>query len=107
MLRHFGTTSRAPMHRICALFLLGLSISLTSAFGQSTYGAIIGTVKDTSGAVVANASVKITNIDENESREVKSKSHADCELLNILPGHYTVTVTAPGFETSATTGLVL
>ena len=95
------------MYRICALFLLGLSISLTSAFGQSTYGAIIGTVKDTSGAVVANASVKITNIDENTIRDVQSKSNGDYELLNILPGHYTVTVTAPGFETSTTTGLVL
>src|ERR1035438_1332777 len=89
MLQLSGTTSSAPIHRICALSILCLILSLTSAYGQSTYGAIIGTVKDTSGAVVGNVSIKVTNTDENESHEVKSKNNGDYELLNILPGHYT------------------
>ena len=90
-----------------ALFLLGLSMALTNAYGQSTYGAIIGTVKDTSGAVVANVTVKVTNTDENTTREVQSKNNGDYELLNILPGHYTVTATAAGFETFTATDLLL
>ena len=89
------------------LFLLGLSMALTNAYGQSTYGAIIGTVKDTSGAVVANVTVKVTNTDENESHEVKSKNNGDYEVLNILPGHYLVTATATGFETFTATDLLL
>jgi hypothetical protein len=102
-----GSTSSAPIRRICALSILCLILSLTSAYGQSTYGAIIGTVKDTSGAVVGNVSIKVTNTDENESHEVKSKNNGDYELLNILPGHYRVTASASGFETFTATELLL
>jgi hypothetical protein len=107
MLQLSGTTSSAPIHRICALSILCLILSLTAAYGQSTYGAIIGTVKDTSGAVVGNVSIKVTNTDENESHEVKSKNNGDYELLNILPGHYRVTASASGFETFTATELLL
>src|SRR5258708_6391165 len=107
MLQLLGITSRPPMHRICLLILLCLSLSLTTAFGQSTYGAIIGTVKDTSGAAIPNASIKITNLDENTSRDVQSKNNGDSELLSLLPGHYSVAGTVTGFETSNTTGLLL
>jgi hypothetical protein len=107
MLQLSGSTSSAPIRRICALSILCLILSLTSAYGQSTYGAIIGTVKDTSGAVVGNVSIKVTNTDENESHEVKSKNNGDYELLNILPGHYRVTASASGFETFTATELLL
>ena len=107
MLQLSGTTSSAPIRRICAPSILCLILSLTSVYGQSTYGAIIGTVKDTSGAVVGNVSIKVTNTDENESHEVKSNNNGNYELLNILPGHYTVTASAAGFETFAATDLLL
>jgi len=35
MLQLSGTTSRVPVHRICVILLLCLSLSLTTAFGQS------------------------------------------------------------------------
>src|SRR5271165_6173050 len=107
MLQLSGTMSSAPIRRICATVLLGLSLTSTSMYGQSTYGAIIGTVKDTSGAVVGNVSIKVTNTDENESHEVKSNNNGNYELLNILPGHYTVTASAAGFETFTATDLLL
>ena len=43
--------------RVYALLLLGLILSSATVFGQSTYGAIIGTVKDSSGAAVPGAAV--------------------------------------------------
>src|SRR5579871_216533 len=107
MLHCSGTTSGARIRRDFALLLMGLSLALSNARGQSTYGAIIGTVKDTSGAVVGNVTVKITNTDENTSHEVQSKNNGDYELLNILPGHYTVTATAAGFEAFTATDLLL
>ena len=107
MLQLSGTTSSAPIHRICALSILCLILTLTSAYGQSTYGAIIGTVKDTSGAVVANVSITVTNTDENTTREAHSNNNGNYELLNILPGHYTVTAAASGFETFTATELLL
>jgi hypothetical protein len=82
-LQQLGITTRAGIARICPFVLLALS-SLGGAYGQSTYGAIIGTVKDTSGAVIGNASIKITNTDENTTHQVQSQSNGDYELLNIL-----------------------
>jgi hypothetical protein len=74
---------------------------------QSTYGSIIGTVKDSSGGALQNASVKLTNTDENTSREVKSNANGSYEFLNILPAHYSVSVTSAGFETFTATNLLL
>jgi len=106
MLQLLRIKSCTPMLRIGLLVLLSVS-SLTNALGQSTYGAILGTAKDTSGAVVANVTIKITNTDENTTHEVQTKNNGDYELLNILPGHYVVTATAPGFETFTATDLLL
>jgi hypothetical protein len=57
--------------------------------------------------VVPGATVKITNTDENTNREVKTNSGGDYEVLNVLPAHYTVTMSSAGFETFAVTELVL
>src|SRR5579871_5208268 len=91
------------------LTTLGLFLFSTasSVFGQSTYGAVIGTVKDSSGALVAGADVKLTNVDENTTRATKTNSKGDYEFLNTLPAHYTVSVTAAGFEAFNVTSLVL
>jgi len=111
MLQLCPAKSRAPVTLInvpiCALLLLGFILSPAPAFGQSTYGAIIGTVKDSSGSAVPGATVKITNTDENTTREVKTNSTGDYELLNVQPAHYTVSVTQSGFQTFAATDLLL
>src|ERR1700761_1849639 len=74
---------------------------------QSTYGTILGTVKDSSGAAVANVEVPITNTDENSSRTVRTNGSGDYEASNSQPAHYEVRVTAPGFQTFTATGLTL
>ena len=68
---------------------------------QSTFGSIVGTVKDASDAVVAKAAIRITNVDENTSREIKNSSDGSYEVLNLKPGVYTVTAETPGFQTAA------
>jgi hypothetical protein len=78
-----------------------------SGFAQSTFGTILGTVKDASGAVVPNASLKIANLDENTTRETSTNANGDYSLLNALPARYSVTVTANGFETFTVTDLTL
>ena len=88
---------------ILALFTAG-ALRLPA---QSTYGTILGSVKDSTGAVIPNALVKIVNTDENTAREVTSNNNGEYQLLNVLPAHYTVTVTANGFENFSATDLVL
>jgi Carboxypeptidase regulatory-like domain/TonB-dependent Receptor Plug Domain len=88
---------------VLAAFLIGV----TPLSAQSTYGTILGTVKDSSGATVPDASVKITNVDENTIREVKTNSNGDYEAPNLLPAHYRVDVELSGFQTFNATDLSL
>ncbi len=87
--------------------LLSLIFSLGAALAQSTFGTILGTVKDNSGAVVPKARVKATDTDENTSREVMTNGNGDYEFVNTKPGHYKVEVTAAGFQDFTATELSL
>src|SRR5262245_37521017 len=80
----------------CMLILL--AVCAHSAFGQSTFGTVLGTVKDASGSVVPNATVKITNVDENTSRTVTTNSNGDYEAVNTKPGRYRIEITVSGFQ---------
>ena len=57
-------------------FLAILSLS-ASAFGQVDRGSIVGTVSDPSGARVAEASVVVTNLESNQSYELKTDSEGN------------------------------
>jgi hypothetical protein len=74
---------------------------------QSTFGTILGTVKDNSGAVVPQAAVKATNTDENTTRETTTNGNGDYEFVNTKAGHYKVEVNAQGFQPYAATELLL
>jgi hypothetical protein len=64
-------------------------------------------VTDPSGAVVPNATVKIINVDENTSRNLTTDANGNYEEVNFKPGHYTIEVTCPGFQTSRIEKLAL
>jgi len=75
------------------VFLLG---GLAQA--QQITGAISGTVTDDQGALVANASVKTTNVNTGFSRSTVSDSSGTYTIQYLPVGNYTVTVEAPGFK---------
>jgi len=65
---------------------------------QGDRGVVTGRVTDPSGARVANAQVQI--IDESAMVVLKTKSNSSGEYTfpSIIPGKYTIVVSAPGFE---------
>jgi len=65
---------------------------------QSTFGSILGTVRDTSGAVVEGAQVTLVNSGTSASRVLVSDSAGSFGFKNIDVGTYTLTIVAPGFE---------
>ncbi|HET9304920.1 MAG TPA: TonB-dependent receptor [Candidatus Sulfotelmatobacter sp.] len=84
--------------RFIVLSIIALALTVP-AFGQGgATGAITGTVQDPSGAVVANADVRITN-QETGVLERSLKTDADGAFVApLLPvGTYNVSVQAPGF----------
>lgn len=74
---------------------------------QTAYGRILGTVTDSSGAVVANGSVTVTNLETNVSSQVKTSAAGDYDVPNLIPGKYQVTVEVTGFKKFVASDLVL
>jgi hypothetical protein len=87
--------------------LLALVLSGTAGLAQATQGSIVGTVKDSKGAVVPDALVTLTNTDEGVVRTTKTNGSGEYIFQDAKAAHYTVDVEAPGFEKWETTGMVL
>ncbi len=87
--------------------LFGLLLSVT-VWGQVTTGTISGTVKDTTGAVVPNATVTITDTEKNiVVRSVKTGAGGEFTAPLLPVSHYSFTVEAPGFQTYKQSGIVI
>jgi len=71
-----------------------------SMFAQGTdLGTIRGTVKDASGAVIANAKVTVTDLDTNAARQTNANAAGDFEVFGLKSGRYKVSVSATGMNT--------
>jgi len=66
---------------------------------QQTLGSINGTVMDSSGAVVANATVKIHNVATGLEQEGKTRSDGSFSIVDLPIGTYSVTFSRSGFKT--------
>ncbi len=77
------------------------------AFGQVDEGSVTGTVQDPSGAVVPNANVTLINTDQGIRLETHTTNAGDYVFSPVRIGHYTVTVTAPGFATTTQENLTV
>ena len=83
-----------------------LCFSCEWAFGQAT-SRVTGTVQDSSSAMVANATVKLTNEATNVSVSTKTTSAGTYVFDGIVPGTYTLSIAVQGFSTFVTKGNLL
>ncbi len=93
-----------------ALCLIGLLVTVfkgAQAFGQADQGAIIGAVTDSTGAAIPNAAVTLT--DQGTGLVLKAKTNASGNYFfaPIKTGTYSVSATAPNFETTQETSIVV
>lgn len=70
-------------------------------------GSIQGGVTDSTGALIPNAAVTLVEASTNVTLKTKTSSGGAYAFPNINVGTYSVTVTAPGFQTYTSTGNVL
>src|SRR5882762_7262419 len=91
------------------IFLLAaISMSWTGqAYAQVAGATLTGTVKDSSGAVLPNAQVAITDVATAVTRTVSAGGAGLYSAPNLLPGTYEVRVTAMGFSTAVQKGITL
>jgi hypothetical protein len=80
---------------ICAgLFLF----SSTKAISQTFYGSIVGTVSDSTGAVVPGTNVTLTNLGTTEKRTMETDATGSYRFVNLVPGKYRIEAEKSGFK---------
>ncbi len=82
-----------------------LALSLASL--AQTQATLRGIVQDSSGASVASATLKLTNVDQNRSWSTKANESGAYVFLQIPPGNYSLAVEASGFKKYSRTGMTL
>ncbi len=83
------------------LFFCGLSAR------ADVTGSILGSVKDSSGAVVAGAQVTAVNTDTNYHQSVRTDAAGDFRILALPVGRYQLEASMQGFQTFVATGINL
>src|SRR5262249_3929712 len=93
-----------PFSRYCFLILLTIAALLAitpSLLAQSAgTGALTGTVRDASGAIVPGVTVTLTSADTNQTRSAITTEDGSYRFSLLPPGNYGVKFTIPGFKTS-------
>jgi hypothetical protein len=79
-------------------------VPAASARGSLPSGSISGAVVDATGAFIVGARVSITHKDLSPNREVLSGDDGQFSFVNIPPGPFRLSITAPGFKTQTFTG---
>lgn len=88
------------MIRRCAtagLFTLCMISMLCSVQAQSTFGSIVGVVKDPGERVVPGAEIKLSSLDDQSSRTTTSDSDGAFQFMNVKAGRYEIGVHSTGF----------
>ena len=90
-------------------WILSAALCLTAspAFAQLDTGTISGRITDSSGAVVANAQVKVVNTATNFENDTISNAEGYYRVPSLRPGAYRVTVSVSGFKQHVREGLDL
>jgi len=89
--------------QICSVLLLTL-IVCSSAFGQTVVGRISGTVQDSNGASIPNASVKVINSATNSERTATTDESGFYTITNLPVGTYTIEAEQKGYKKALVSG---
>jgi hypothetical protein len=76
------------------------------AWGQST-SSLRGTIKDTSGAVIPDSAITLTDAATGALRNVISDKNGEYQILQVTPGKYILKVEKPGFSTLTKSDITL
>jgi len=81
--------------------LLFLSLWIPMAFGQTlTTATIVGTVTDSSGAIVKDAAVSLDYAATGDHREALTNESGEYRFPLLKPGQYTVSAKSPGLKSA-------
>jgi hypothetical protein len=91
---------------LCGIAVGVLVLSAAFMHAQDT-ASLTGTVRDASGANIANAQVVVSSADRGINRETTTNSGGEYAVPALTPGSYDVGVTAQGFKKYEAKGVIL
>jgi hypothetical protein len=92
---------------LLTILIGGLFFGSGAAHAQLTTADILGTVTDSTGAVVPHANVTLLNVDTAAQRTDVSNDSGEFQFTLLPVGRYSVTVKVPGFKTSTTSNVAV
>ncbi len=95
------------MSRVILTIFLTTTLTPPVAYGQSTFGTILGTVRDQSGALMPGCSVAVENLGTSLRRTIVADERGSYTAPNLEPGTYKVRIELPGFQVAEYTDIQL
>jgi hypothetical protein len=92
---------------LIAAFAAGMFLCVPPTYGQVVTGSIVGTIIDSSGAVVPKAKVTVTDVDTNVNRGVPTDDSGYYSVPDLPPGAYKVAAEKEGFTRGIHTDITL
>src|ERR1700674_1940467 len=96
MLKDFLSARHTVRGALVFLLIAGMGLSLLAQTAGT--GALTGTVKDSSGAVIPSVTVTITSIDTGQVRTTMTGGDGVYKFSLLPPGNYRVRIEASGFK---------
>ena len=100
------TARRHPLPAAVLTFVLA-SLSGSRLQAQAVFGSIIGTVTDSSGAAVPNASIVVTDVSKGTTQTVQSNGSGNYTVSRLIPDNYTLKASAHGFSPAEADNVVV
>ena len=92
---------------VLCVTLITMLVFLAPICWSQDNATITGFVTDTSGALVPNANITLTNNATNQARETVANSAGNYRFANVGIGTYSMTILAQGFQKYTKTGMVV
>ena len=99
-----------PVRKGLCLSIVSVAVLILLAIpvvAQLPTATILGVAKDSSGGVLPNVTVTITNVDTGATRAVKTGDDGEYQAPELPVGHYEVRAEHPGFKTVTRKGITL
>jgi hypothetical protein len=90
------SSGRRYLAGIAALACLAM-LSARTGHAQAVFGSIVGTVTDTTGAIIPNARVTVTDTSKGTSQVVMSNGTGEFRVDHLIPDTYSVRASYQGF----------
>ena len=107
--RHAARAVRQVLTAVAPVTLTALTLLCTQSSGraQGVYGSIVGTIVDSTGAVIPNATIIVTDTSKGTTQTVQSNGSGEYTVGRLIPDTYSVKATSGAFKPAEADNVVV